>query len=197
MQEGEEMNLGAQIKKYRTEFSLSRDELAEKLFVTRQSISNWENDRTYPDIKSLVLLSEVFSVSLDQLVKGDVDEMKKEISEQEQAQFQKEGAVLGIIMLVLLVIPVPLAKFGGWIGLAVYVVLTLAGFIYALKVEKHKKQLDIQTYKEIVAFMDGKTLSEIEKARESGKRGYQKVLLAVGAALVAVLVCGLMGWILG
>ena len=191
------MNLGAQIKKYRTEFSLSQDELAEKLFVTRQSISNWENDKTYPDVKSLVLLSEVFSVSLDQLVKGDVDEMKKEISEQEQAQFQKEGAVLGIIMLVLLVIPVPLAKFGGWIGIAVYVALALAGLWYALKVEKHKKQLDIQTYKEIVAFMEGKSLSEIEKVRESGKRGYQKILLAVGAALVAVLACGAMGWILG
>ena len=191
------MNLGAQIKKYRTEFSLSQDELAEKLFVTRQSISNWENDRTYPDIKSLVLLSEVFSVSLDQLVKGDVDEMKKEINEQEQAQFQKESTVLAIIMLGLLIMPMPLAKIGGWIGLMVYVVLALAGLMYALKVEKHKKQLDIQTYKEIVAFMDGKPLSEIEKARESGKRGYQKVLLAIGAALVAVLVCSIMGWILG
>ena len=59
------MNLGTQIRKYRTELSLSQDELAEKLFVSRQSISNWENDKTYPDIKSLLLLSEVFSVSLD------------------------------------------------------------------------------------------------------------------------------------
>lgn len=190
------MNLGAQIKKYRMAASLSQDELAEKLFVTRQSISNWENDKTYPDIKSLVLLSEVFSVSLDQLVKGDVDKMKKEISEQEKAQFQKEGSVLAIIFIGILILPMPLAKFGGWIGLAVYVVFAVAGFVYALKVEKHKKELDVQTYKEIVAFMDGKTLSEIEKARESGKRGYQKVLLSVGAALVAVLVCGLMGWIL-
>ena len=71
------MNLGAQIKKYRAEFSLSQDELAEKLFVTRQSISNWENDKTYPDIKSLVLMSEVFAVSLDKLVKGDMGMMKK------------------------------------------------------------------------------------------------------------------------
>lgn len=59
------MNLGTQIRKYRTELSLSQDELAEKLFVSRQSISNWENDKTYLDIKSLLLLSEVFSVSLD------------------------------------------------------------------------------------------------------------------------------------
>ncbi len=60
------MNLGSQIKKYRTELNMSQDELAEKIFVSRQSISNWENDKTYPDIKSLLLLSEVFRVSLDQ-----------------------------------------------------------------------------------------------------------------------------------
>lgn len=191
------MNLGAQIKKYRTEFSLSQDELAEKLFVTRQSISNWENDRTYPDIKSLVLLSEVFSVSLDQLVKGDVDEMKREISEQEREQFEKEDAVLGVLMLLLMFLAVPLGKFGGLLGMAIYVVLAIVTIGYSIKVEKHKKQLDIQTYKEIVAFMEGKPLSEIEKARESGKRGYQKALLAVGAALVTLAVCGLMGWILG
>jgi len=191
------MNLGAQIKKYRVECSLSQDELAEKLFVTRQSISNWENDKTYPDIKSLVLMSEVFSVSLDELVKGDMEIMKKEISEQDREQFKKEDRVLGVLMLLLMFLAVPLAKHGGWLGMAAYVVLAVVTLGYSIKVEKHKKQLDIQTYKEIVAFMDGKSLNEIEKARESGKRGYQKVLLAAGAALVTLMVCGLMGWILG
>jgi len=191
------MNLGTQIKKYRVEFSLSQDELAEKLFVTRQSISNWENDKTYPDIKSLVLMSEVFFVSLDELVKGDMEIMKKEISEQDREQFKKEDRVLGVLMLLLMFLAVPLAKHGGWLGIAAYVVLAVVTLGYSIKVEKHKKQLDIQTYKEIVAFMDGKSLSEIEKARESGKRGYQKVLLAAGAALVTLMVCGLMGWILG
>jgi len=190
------MNLGAQIKKYRVECSLSQDELAEKLFVTRQSISNWENDKTYPDIKSLVLMSEVFSVSLDELVKGDMEIMKKEISEQDREQFKKEDRVLGVLMLLLMFLAVPLAKHGGWLGMAAYVVLAVVTLGYSIKVEKHKKQLDIQTYKEIVAFMDGKSLNEIEKARESGKRGYQKVLLAAGAALVTLMVCGLMGWIL-
>ena len=48
------MELGNQIKKMRNELSLSQDELAEKIFVSRQSISNWENDKTYPDIKSCI-----------------------------------------------------------------------------------------------------------------------------------------------
>ena len=73
------MELNKQIKKYRTEANLSEEELANKIFVSRQTISNWENDKNYPDIKSLVLMSEVFQVSLDNLIKGDLEIMKKEI----------------------------------------------------------------------------------------------------------------------
>lgn len=46
------MELSAQIKKYRTDMNLSQEELAEKIYVTRQTISNWENDKSYPDITS-------------------------------------------------------------------------------------------------------------------------------------------------
>lgn len=63
------MELSKQIKKYRTETNLSQEELADKIYVSRQTISNWENEKNYPDIKSLVLMSEVFQVSLDNLVK--------------------------------------------------------------------------------------------------------------------------------
>ena len=63
------MELGKQIRKYRNERTLSQEALAEKIYVSRQTVSNWENDKSYPDVNSLVLLSEVFEVSLDQLIK--------------------------------------------------------------------------------------------------------------------------------
>jgi len=91
------MELGKQIKKLRTEANLSQEELAERIFVSRQTISNWENDRNYPDIKSLLLLSEVFQVSLDNLVKGDLKEMKREIDAQEYARFHKDSIVFSIL----------------------------------------------------------------------------------------------------
>lgn len=47
---GNYMELSIQIKKYRTELHLSQEELAEKVYVTRQTISNWENEKSYPDI---------------------------------------------------------------------------------------------------------------------------------------------------
>lgn len=188
----QEMNLGSQIKKYRSELSMSQDELAEKVFVSRQSVSNWENDKTYPDIKSLLLLSEVFKVSLDQLVKGDLEIMKKEITTQELANFQKDTVVMTVFYLLMLITPIPLAHFLNWWGMAVYLVICAVGLYFAFRVEKHKKRYDIQTFKEISAFMEGKSMDEIEKARESGKRPYQKVLLAVGSAVLALAVCGIM-----
>ncbi|MDO7204570.1 helix-turn-helix transcriptional regulator [Paraclostridium bifermentans] len=53
------MEIGKQIKKYRTDRKLSQEALAERIFVSRQTISNWENDKNYPDMKSLLLLSSL------------------------------------------------------------------------------------------------------------------------------------------
>lgn len=190
------MELGNQIKKMRNELSLSQDELAEKIFVSRQSISNWENDKTYPDIKSLILLSEVFSVSLDTLVKGDIPEMKKKIDEQEFVEFQRDSKIYTALFIAVLLLPLPLARLLDWWAFAVYLPLFGAAMYYAFRLEKYKKKYDIQTYKEIVAFTEGKNLNELEKAMEKGKRSYQKVMLAILSALLAIIVSSIMAWII-
>ena len=70
------------------------------------------------------------------------------------------------------------------------------GMAYALRVEKLKKACDVQTYREISAFMAGKRLDEIEKQREIGKRPYQKVLIFFASALLGAAVTALMLWLL-
>ena len=67
----ETMDLGKKIMTMRNEKNLSQEQLAEKLNVTRQTISNWENGKFYPDIDSLVNLSKFFNVSLDVLLSYD------------------------------------------------------------------------------------------------------------------------------
>lgn len=186
------MELGEQIKKYRAKANLSQEELADRIFVSRQTISNWENDKNYPDIKSIVLMSEVFQVSLDNLIKGDIERMKKEIDTREYARFQKDSTVFTVLFMAMLILPVPLIMLLQWFGLALYVCLSGIGMYYALRVEKYKRKYDIQTYKEIVAFIDGKSLNEIEKAREEGKRPYQKALLTAGSAALAVIIALIM-----
>ena len=182
------MELGKQIKRYRMEANLSQEELADKVFVSRQTISNWENDKNYPDIKSLVLMSEVFHVSLDHLVKGDLERMKKEIDTQEYAEFQKYSTIFSLLFVAILLVPVPLVMIFEWLGMVLYIGLWAIGMYFAIKLEKYKKKYDIQTYKEIVAFTEGKSLSEIEKAREEGKRPYQKALLPFASAVLVVVI---------
>ena len=72
------MELGNQIREFRKAMHLSQDELAEKVLVARQTISNWENGKNFSDIQSLLLLSELFQITLDQLVKGDIAVTKEE-----------------------------------------------------------------------------------------------------------------------
>lgn len=65
------MSLGETIYRLRAEKNLSQGDLAERLEVSRQSVSKWENDSAVPDLAKIVKLSEVFEVSLDELVKGE------------------------------------------------------------------------------------------------------------------------------
>ena len=189
------MELGSQIRKRRQDMGLSQDELAQRVYATRQSVSNWENSRTCPDIKSLLLLAEVFSASLDDLVKGDIAEMKKQIDEQEKAAFRRDSTIFTALYAAMIVTAIPLALLWRWRGLAVWSVLAAVAFAWSFRVERWKKKFDIQTYKEIVAFTEGRTLTEIEKAREAGKRPYQKALLAAGSGLLGAAVALIMLWL--
>lgn len=83
----DEMNLSKQIKRLREEARFSQEELSEKIYVSRQTISNWENERSYPDIHNLLLLSVLFDVTLDELVKGDVETMKNVIKKDEMNRY--------------------------------------------------------------------------------------------------------------
>lgn len=80
------MELERRLAELRKEKNVSQEELAEKLYVSRQTISNWERGKTYPDINSLLLMANYFDVSLDYLIKGDVDIMKHQV---DQSQFKK------------------------------------------------------------------------------------------------------------
>ncbi|MCI9545076.1 MAG: helix-turn-helix transcriptional regulator [Lachnospiraceae bacterium] len=190
------MELGKQIKKYRNEFDISQDELAEKIYVSRQTISNWENDKNYPDINSLLRLSEVFHVSMDVLIKGDIEEIKEEIRQEDMYRFKKTSNIFAASFFAAVITPIPLLHFLDNLGIGIWVALLAVTLWFGYKVEKEKKEFDIQSYKEIAAFLEGKGMDEIAKAKEEGKRPYQKFLLAMASALVTLAVAVLMMWIL-
>lgn len=192
------MELGKQIKKYRSEKALSQDALAEKIYVSRQTISNWENDKSYPDVNSLVLLSKVFNVSLDQLIKGDVEKMTEQINNSaDRKEYEHLSLVFTVLLLAIIITPIPLVHFLSYAGMVIWIVILEAGIFAAYRVEKKKSKFDMQTYQEIKAFLEGKSLSEIEKNREKGKRLHQKIFLAILSGLIALAVSLFFIWILG
>lgn len=67
----EPMDIGSKIKKARTKANLTQEYVAERLGVSRQTISNWESGKTYPDIVSVVKMSNLYDISLDHLLKEE------------------------------------------------------------------------------------------------------------------------------
>lgn len=186
------MEVGTQIKKYRSNMGISQEELAEKVYVSRQTVSNWETGKNYPDIHSLLLLSALFNVSLDQLIKGDVEIMKKEVKETEINKLNRYGNIFTVLLILLVVSAAPLAIWIGWYAFIPWGLLFIVTMYFALKVEKVKKDNNIFTYKEIVAFTEGRRLDEMQSWQELGKRPYQRVLSAFVSAAIGFVVGYLM-----
>ncbi len=182
------MNVGARIKKHREKQNISQDELALKIFVSRQTISNWETSKSYPDIKSLTMLSNIFHVTLDDFIKGDIEEMKKIVSKEKIEKFNIMSYIFLAEMLILMFSAYPLFKIDGYIGAIIWALFFVITIVTATIIEKFKKNNDIQTYKEIIAFMENKSLSYEEVQQEIGKRNYQKILLAILTGLITFII---------
>ncbi|MGM0125783.1 hypothetical protein IGI37_003184 [Enterococcus sp. AZ194] len=183
------MNFSKQLKKYREQHGLSQEVLAEKIYVTRQTISKWENDRSYPDIHNLVALSVLFDISLDELVKGDVGKMKRMIGNEEM---EKNTKGMAIALALTLIIGVPSIVVGNW-GFVPFGLLWLISMYFAMKLEKLKKKYNVKTYKEIVAFTEGKMdFDELSKQRDRKKYILEKVVIV----LVFTTIFALLGFVL-
>ena len=95
------MEIGKKLKNARIEAGLTQEKAAEKIDVSRQTISNWENEKSYPDI-----ISDLYSVSLDELLKGDqkMAEHLEESTNVVKSNKKLTGAILlNIILMILLI----------------------------------------------------------------------------------------------
>lgn len=93
------MKFGERLKKQRNESGQTQETVAQSLHVSRQTISNWENERSYPDIESLIKLSEVYGISLDELLKEDTF-MEKKIIKDAKLKKRYQRIILGTGLLV-------------------------------------------------------------------------------------------------
>lgn len=93
--------IGERIKSARKEKSLTQQELADQLHISRSAISNWENERNYPDLQTIIQLSDILEISLDKLLKED-KVMVKEISDEQRKNKSRKLALRIIIPLFIL-----------------------------------------------------------------------------------------------
>lgn len=190
------IDIGSKIKTLRLSKSMTQEQLAKALHVSAQAVSKWENGKSYPDIHSLLLLSALFDVSLDQLIKGDLGTMKQEVNAADVKAMNRDAIIYTVLLAATIILPVPLLKWFGLYGLIPELLLWGSAMYFAHRLERIKKANNVQSYKEILAFSEGKRLDEIEQKVEAGKRPYQKVLLALLTAGITLLVGMVLSWLL-
>lgn len=182
------MELGTQIKKYRQELQISQEELADRVYVSRQTISNWENDKSYPDVHSLMLLSEIFHTSLDDLIKGDIDIMKESVRKDDIAKYKHHLRICVILVLVAGVVAIPLSRWIGYWSLVLLAIATAVALYYGFAMYKLEKNYNITTYKELLAFLEGRKIDDAEKAKSRAEARKRRIRSSVCGGIVSFVI---------
>lgn len=176
------MNLSNQIKKYRNAHGFSQEELAKRIYVSRQTISNWETERSYPDIQTLLLLSVLFDVSLDELVKGDLEMMKQTV---DSSKMNTLSWVMGACLVLSTLGSIPAWMHFGTLGLLIPGAIYAVGLSAAAYIEVLKKRNNVKTYSEILAFMNNEELDEAKASQEHSHYLSSKLIMALVFAAIA------------
>ncbi len=188
---GDIMEIGKRIREYRKIYNLSQEQLADKIFVSRQTVSNWENDKTYPDIQIIVSLSILFNVSLDELIREDLEEMKMKISNNKAS---KRADIYSLIMIcstilaslsIGLVVALPESKLIWIVPITLFLPALWSSFV----LEKFKRNNDLKTYKEILAFSQNKDLTALRKNRKARRLFIEKIIIVSVYVSITVLIC--------
>ena len=188
---GDIMEIGKRIREYRKIYNLSQEQLADKIFVSRQTVSNWENGKTYPDIQIIVSLSILFNVSVDELFREDLEEMKMKINNKKA---NKRADIYSLIMIcstilaslsIGLVVALPESKLI-WI---VPIILFLPAVWSSFVLEKFKRNNDLKTYKEILAFSQNKDVEMLRERRAPRRIRIEKGIIVLGYVGITLFIC--------
>ena len=185
------MEVGKRIREERERLGLSQEDLAQQIFVSRQTVSNWETGKTYPDVQSLLLLSGLFEVSVDSLVKGDVEAMQENMENYELDRFKIKVsmgvyAALVAVAGVMLAILTAQGQTGSPLFVIALLLLVVPGIPLSTVTARLEKRYNIDTMREVKAFLDGADPDQIERNRKmpAGIRIAIQMLAAAAGAIV-------------
>lgn len=175
------MEIGTRIKEHRGKLGLSQDDLAQRVYVSRQTISSWENDKTYPDVQSLLILSQVFDTTVDDLIKGDVEAMTKTINDDARTMKRLGLVMTGFLILTLFALAWVAVQSVLWDWdlvqllptILLAVVLWGVAMFAAVWSERIKKEHNLVTYREIEAYLAGKPVDRDNPKSERAWKRYR------------------------
>ncbi|OUP66305.1 hypothetical protein B5F13_04865 [Drancourtella sp. An177] len=119
---------GKHLKELREAKKLSQDQVAQELNVSRQAISKWENDKTFPDIDNLIRLSRLYGVTLDELVgvereKEETTEKDKEEGYKREEVFYHKESIIGMLLIMIVIASCLIAQVGFIVSI-IFIVLS-------------------------------------------------------------------------
>ena len=131
------MEIGKKLKNARVQSGMTQENVAEKINVSRQTISNWENEKSYPDIISVIELSNLYSISLDVLLKGDekMIEHLEESTDVVKSNQKMIGAIIVNIIVVVMLITLNMFILDNHyflVGIFCFMVITLSALLYQI-----------------------------------------------------------------
>lgn len=190
------MKLNERIKKERNKLNMSQEQLAEQVFVSRVTISNWENAKTFPDIESLLLLSKIFATSIDSLVKEE--EINMDLNERMYKFGKLQSKYQSYVVLIFIIVIV--ATIFQNLNLMNYsMILMLSLILVAIRlhyIEKDLKKYSVSNFTEVMSFLKGSSLEEIKASRNkiSQLRGtiYMLLLGFVGFFVISFIMTFIM-----
>ena len=124
------MNFSEKIKAIRKKQNLTQEQFAEKIFVSRNAVAKWESNRGYPDIQNLITISELFGISLDDLIKNDKKLKNKIILD----SASKKWHILVIIYLIAIIIYIGYFHFAHKILMIGFLIATLFMLGFELRI---------------------------------------------------------------
>ena len=190
------MDIGNQIRERRQKLGLSQEELAQKLYVGRVTVSHWETNKTLPDVQSMLLLANLFGTTIDDLVRGDVDEMREMVKKNERrtkAFALALGAVEIAVIAVLAITAVVGRDYLELVLRLLLAVLVVASAAVALIARRQEGGRDAKSAAELLGAASG---DPAEAARQSASANVMKLVLQVLAGLVVGIGVLVLGWAL-
>ena len=177
------MDVGNQIRERRQALGLSQEELAQRLYVSRVTVSHWETSKTLPDVQSMLLLANLFGTTIDELVRGDVDEMREMVEKNERRTRTFAVALAAVEVVVVTALAVTAVAGREFLEPALRLLRAVLARAFSVAVLAARRGRGGEDARSAAELLGAATGEPVEAARASGAALGMRVVLQVFVGL--------------